>query len=154
MEICGLMNERHIIFDLDPGEKEDVLKNFVKVLDQRGVIAHPEPVLREILKREELGSTGLERGIAVPHALTDNLEKPFLALAVIREGMDFESVDQLPTHVLLLLLGSRDSPGTQLKILAHICRLVKETELVERIRQCSTPREICDVIGEEERKII
>lgn len=153
MKICGLMTENHIVIDLEPGSKEDVLRAFVQILEQRGLIDRPEQVLEELLKREYLGSTGLEKGIAIPHALTDGNDGPFVALSVVPKGMDFEALDRKPTYVLLMLLGSRDNPGIQLKILAHICRLVKETDLVERIKQTSSPGEICGIIKEAEGKI-
>jgi len=97
--------------------------------------------------------TCLEKGIAVPHALTDRVKEPFLALAVVKEGVDFEAVDQMPTYVILLLLGNRNNPGFQLKVLAHICRLVKETRIVERIRKAKSPADICAIFDEEEGKI-
>jgi mannitol/fructose-specific phosphotransferase system IIA component (Ntr-type) len=81
------------------------------------------------------------------------VDEPLLALAVVKKGMTYESVDQMPTYVLLLILGNTNKPGVQLKILAHICRLVKETDIVEKIRKVESPEEICRIFEEEERKI-
>ena len=69
------------------------------------------------------------------------------------EGMDYEAIDQKPTYVLLLLLGPKDKPGSQLKLLAHICRLVKETTIVEKLKKADSPEEICALFKQEERKI-
>ncbi len=153
MNICGFLREDHIILDLKPGEKKQILEDFVATLKKRDLISDEEIILEELLKRESLGSTGLEKGIAVPHALTDRVNDPFLALAVIKQGIDFEAVDQMPTYVILLLLGNKDNPGLQLKLLAHICRLVKETKIVERIREAASPEDICTIFDEEEGKI-
>jgi len=153
MNICGLLKEEHIILDLKPGEKRSILKEFVSALEKRGLISDEEIILDELLKRESLGSTGLEKGIAIPHALIDEVKEPFLALALIREGIDFEAVDQMPTYILLLLLGNKDDPGRQLKILAHICRLVKETPVIEKVRQAESPQDICQILEQEEGKI-
>lgn len=153
MKICGLLREEHIILDLKSGEKKQILEEFVSSLKERGLISEDKVILEELLKRESLGSTGLEKGIAVPHALTDKVKEPFLALAVIKKGMDFEAVDQMPTYVILLLLGNKDNPGFQLKVLAHICRLVKETRVVEKIRKANSSHDICLIFDEEEGKI-
>jgi len=153
MKICGFLQEDHIILDLKPGEKKQILEDFMKSLKDRDLITDERIILEELLKRESLGSTGLEKGIAVPHALTDRVKEPFLALAVVKEGVDFEAVDQMPTYVILLLLGNRNNPGFQLKVLAHICRLVKETRIVERIRKAKSPADICAIFDEEEGKI-
>lgn len=153
MKICGLLTEDHIFLDLKPGDKSEVLQEFVSGLKRRGLITEEKVILGELLKRESLGSTGLEKGIAVPHALTDKIKEPLLALALIRKGMDFEAADQRPTYVILLLLGTKNNPGFQLKVLAHICRLVKETGVVGKIKKAKSPADICSIFEEEEVKI-
>ena len=153
MKICGYLKENHIFLDLEPGDKKDVLDVFISKLKERGVISEKQMILDKLLERETLCSTGLEKGIAVPHTLTDHVDEPLLALAVIKKGMTYESVDQMPTYVLLLILGNTKKPGMQLKILAHVCRLVKETDIVEKIRKIESPEEICRIFEEEEGKI-
>ncbi|MCJ7579624.1 MAG: PTS sugar transporter subunit IIA, partial [Candidatus Aminicenantes bacterium] len=110
-------------------------------------------ILKEVLKRESLGSTGLEKGIAVPHALTEEVQEPFLAIGIVRKGTDFEAVDQMPTFVLFFLLGNPAMPGIHLKILAHICRLVKETKFIEKVQNIENPAEVCQLLENEEEKI-
>jgi PTS system nitrogen regulatory IIA component len=153
MKICDLLTENHIVFDLKPGAKEKVLSDFVRELKKRSLIQNDKIILRELLKRESLGSTGLEKGIAIPHALTKENTEPFLALALIKKGTDFEALDQMPTYILLLLLGNVDKPSIQLRVLAHVCRLVKETPVVEKIRMAKKPEEVCRVMSKEEEKI-
>lgn len=153
MNISKMLEENHIFLDLKSGEKAKVLHEFVSGLKERGLIADEKTILSELLERENLCSTGLERGIALPHTLTDQVKEPFLALAVIKEGMMYESVDQMPTYVLLLILGNKEDPGLQLRILAHICRLVKETEFVTRAKKAKAAQDICTILAEEEGKI-
>jgi mannitol/fructose-specific phosphotransferase system IIA component (Ntr-type) len=153
MKICGYLKESHIFLDLEPGDKKDVLEVFISRLKENGVIGDERGILHKLLEREMLCSTGLEKGIAVPHTLTDHVDEPLLALALVKKGMKYESVDQMPTYVLLLILGNTNKPGMQLKILAHICRLVKETDVVEKIIKVESPSEICRIFKEEEGKI-
>jgi fructose-specific phosphotransferase system IIA component len=154
MKICSLLKEDHIFLDLKPGDKKQVIEEFVAAIKKRELVSNDKLILDELLKRESLGSTGLEKGIAIPHALIDEVKEPFLALAVIKKGIDFEAVDQMPTYVFLLLLGNKNNPGAQLKILAHVCRLVKETNFVEQIRKIGDPADICSLLEEEEGKIV
>lgn len=153
MNICGLLSEDRIFFELKPGDKKDVLTEFVQSLSKRGLISDAKSILQQLLDREKLGSTGLEKGIAIPHALTDEIEESFLALAVIKDGIDYEAIDQMPTYVLLLLLGNNKKPGVQLKVLAHVCRLVKETDFIDRILSAESGSEVCRILEEEEAKI-
>lgn len=154
MKICSLLKKDHIFLDLKPGDKRQVLEEFVAAVKERNLIGDDELILDELLKRESLGSTGLEKGIAIPHALIDEVKEPFLALAIFQKGIDFEAVDQMPTYVLMMLLGSKNNPGAQLKILAHVCRLVKETNVVEMIKKIENPGDICTLLEEEEGKIV
>ena len=154
MKICGLLCEKHIFFDLKPGDKKTVLSEFVNALKSRNLISDNKAILQAVLDRESLGSTGLERGIAIPHGLTDEIEESFLALAVLKEGIEFEAIDHRPTYVLLMLLGNKQAPGLQLKVLAHVCRLIKETEFIDRVLKVESSSEACRILQEEEAKII
>jgi len=153
MKICEFLKEDHVFIDLEPGDKTSLLKEFVSGLKKRSLISEEKVILEELLKRETLGSTGLENGIAVPHALTKEVKDPLLALALMKEGVDFEAVDRMPTFIIILLLGNIENPGLQLKLLAHICRLVKETDFVEKTKKASTRLDICKILEEEEKKI-
>jgi len=154
MKICSLIKEDHIFLDLKPGDKRQVLEELVQGIKKRDLVSDDKLILDELLKRESLGSTALEKGIAIPHALIDEVKEPFLALAVIKKGIDFEATDQMPTFVLLLLLGNKNNPGAQLKILAHVCRLVKETNFVGQIMKIENPKDICVLLEKEEGKIV
>lgn len=153
MKICEFLKEDHIFLDFKPGDKINILKELISALKKRGLISEEKVVLDEILKRENLGSTGLEKGIAVPHALIEEIAESFLALAVIRKGVDFDAADKKPTYIVFLLLSNKKKPGAQLKVLAHICRLIKETKFVQKVRKAKSPSEICSIFKKEEEKI-
>jgi mannitol/fructose-specific phosphotransferase system IIA component (Ntr-type) len=148
-----MISQKNIVLGLEPGDKENVLKKFIAILTERGLVKHSEELLNKILERERLGSTALDQGIAIPHALTTVIEKPFLALAVLKKKINFGADETKPISVLFLLLGNLENPGHQLKVLAHICRLIKETEVVQKIIKAQSVHEICEKIDEEESKI-
>jgi mannitol/fructose-specific phosphotransferase system IIA component (Ntr-type) len=153
MKICKFLEEDHIFLDLKTGSKQEILKLMVEQMKLRGLITNDEVVLNELLKRESICSTGLERGIAVPHTLTNEVKEPLVVMALIRGGIDYDAVDQKPTFILLLLLGPKSDPGLQLKLLAHICRLVKETPIVEKLKRADSPEKVCNIVKQEEGKI-
>lgn len=154
MRICEYVSENNVILGLRSKYKKSVLKEFVSELKERKLIPKEKKILDELLKRESLGSTGLEKGVAIPHALTDEVKEPLVTLALVKEGVEFEAVDKLPTYVLFLILGDKNNPGIQLKILAHICRLVKETDFLERVKKVNNPSKVCKILKEEEEKIV
>ncbi|MBU4203494.1 MAG: PTS sugar transporter subunit IIA [Acidobacteria bacterium] len=153
MKIGNLLKKEHIFFDMEAGDKRELIGKLVEALKARGVIDRDKHILEALLKREGLGSTGLEKGIAIPHAIVDEVKEPLLALSVIKEGIDFEAADHLPTYVVLLLLGSKNNPGSQLKILAHVCRMVKETDVVEKLKTGRSAAEILAILEKEEGHI-
>ena len=153
MKVHEYLKENHIFLDFEPGDKRQILEQFVSAMKKKGLISREKNILDELLKRESLGSTGLENGIAVPHALIKKIEEPIVALALIKKGIDFEAADQMPTYIVILLLGEKDNPGFQLKLLAHICRMVKETDFVKKVKKAETSRDIWTILMEEEEKV-
>lgn len=153
MNIYELLKEDHIFLDIEPGDKKSVLQEIVFALRKRGLISTEKGIVKELLKREGLGSTGLEKGIALPHALLEKIEKPLLALALIRKGINFEAADKMPTYIILVLLGNKGNPGSQLRLLAHICRMVKETKFVEKAKKAKSSHDIRLILKKEEEKI-
>lgn len=153
MKICSYLKSKQVLLDLKAENKTSLLQELASFLQERGIIKDERRVYEELLKREGLGSTALSEGIAVPHALLPSLKSPVVALALSRKGVDFGDKEGKPTHVFLILLGSKESPGKQLKILAHVCRLIKETNFVSRIKKIKAEQEACYILEEEERKI-
>ncbi|MBN1271555.1 MAG: PTS sugar transporter subunit IIA [Candidatus Aminicenantes bacterium] len=153
MKIYDQIPPNLIFLDLCPKEKEQLLKDIVANMKEKGFISNERKILEKLLEREHLCCTALEKGIAVPHALIDIENPPLVALARIKEGVNFESADRMPTYIIMMLLGNKNDPGSHLRFLARICRLVKETQFVEKARQAETPSEILAILKEEEKKI-
>jgi mannitol/fructose-specific phosphotransferase system IIA component (Ntr-type) len=153
MKIIDRITENYVFLDLNPRDKKQALDDFVSALEERNLIEDKNLVLDALLKREALGSTGLENGIAIPHALIDGIKESLVALALIRDGVDFESADNQPTHVIFILLGKKDNPGDQLKMLAHICRMVRETDFMEKFKNVKTPLDVCQLLKRMEDKM-
>ena len=96
----------------------------------------------EIVKREALGSTGVGRGIAIPHARFAGVRKPFALLARLRRGIDFDAIDGEPVDIVVLLLMPADPDAGQMNVLAAIARKLRSPETVSRLRKARTAAEL------------
>lgn len=103
----------------------DLVSKFSSVLGYDG--KREEEMLSAVEKRETLGSTGLEQGVAIPHAKMASLEKPLVAVGVLEKEIDYGSVDGKATKVLFLVLGSDEYPNEHVQVLAEIAKLVKNS---------------------------
>jgi mannitol/fructose-specific phosphotransferase system IIA component (Ntr-type) len=132
--------------ELAAGDKEGVIREMVQALLDAGQIEVDEfeSIIKAILKREELGSTGIGRGVAVPHTKHPSVDRLVGNVAVSRGGVDFDSLDGEKVHLFFLLISPPDRPGDHLRALENIsrqlrddtfCRFLKQSKNVEDIRQ-------------------
>ncbi|SRR5579871_329886 len=103
-------------------------------------------VSNELLKREDLGSTGTGEGVALPHARIPDLNKPFGALVRLKQAIDFEAIDGKPVDIIFLLLLPAKPQGDQLNILASVARKLRQPELVQRLRRAADASELYNTI--------
>ncbi len=128
MNVMGFLNEGAVTCDVKAGAKETVIRELVELLQRADAIRPKdvEKIVQILLEREALGSTGIGQGVAIPHGKTNCVSKLVSAFGVSRRGVDFDSLDGEPVHLLFLLLAPEDSAGPHLKALARISRLLKD----------------------------
>ena len=122
--------------------KADAIKELVGLLKQAGAIANEDSVAKVVLEREELGTTGIGEGIAVPHGKSDSVDKLVAAFGRSEKGINFESIDNQPVHLLFLLVAPIDSAGPHLMALARISRLLKNKGFREELISAEGKSEI------------
>lgn len=152
MKITELMDKDFIIPSLVARTKKEVLKELVDCIVKKEPEIDSEELLRVLLEREELGSTGIGDGIAIPHGKIKKLKKLIVSFARSQEGVDFQSMDGKPTHIIFLLLAPENSAGTHLKALARISRLLKDSSFRKSIMEADTPEDIYAIIAKEDEK--
>lgn len=132
--------------DLAAEDKEGVIREMVQsLLDADGIEAEElDSIIKAIMKREELGSTGIGRGVAVPHTKHPSVDKLVGTVAVSHDGVDFQSLDGEKVHLFFLLISPPDRPGDHLRALENIsrqlrddtfCRFLKQSKSADDIRQ-------------------
>ncbi len=119
-----------------------MLSEILDRLYARKKIKNKEEILASILAREKIGSTGIGKGVAVPHARLESVEEMVLFVGISRQGIDFAALDGEPVHIIMLLLTPTSEMGSSLKTLAHIARMVNDKLFKEQLRQASTNDEL------------
>ena len=113
----------------------------VRSQDEEGIVA-------AILKREELGSTGIGNGVAVPHTKHPSVESLIATVALAKEGVDFASLDGEAVFILFLLVSPPDRPGDHLRALETISRHLRNQNFCKFLRQARTPEEVIELLRE------
>jgi PTS system nitrogen regulatory IIA component len=149
MKILEVLARESILEDLKGTDKKSVLEELVGPVSKiSGVSA--DLLVKVLLDREQLGSTGIGGGVGIPHGKLKDLDSLVLGFGLSRNGVDFESMDGKPTHIFFLLLTPENSTGLHLKLLARISRLLKNESFREKLLNAVDRDEIFDVIGAED----
>jgi fructose-specific phosphotransferase system IIA component len=144
-----------ILEDLKSVEKEDVIKEMVQALVKTGRIeeASAPKVIKALMDREELGSTGIGAGVAVPHAKHDSITDLVGAFGRSKKGINFDALDGEPVHILFLLLSSKSASGAHLEALAYISRLVRDEKFVKFLREGKSAADLRKLLGEADETL-
>jgi len=150
MKISEILNKDLLIPNLQSKNKKGVLEELASVLVGQKKLPDLDRVVEVLLDREKLGSTGIGDGIAIPHGKIKDLGGVVASFGRSREGVDFESIDQKPTHLFFLLVAPENSAGVHLKALARISRLLRDPNFRKRLMEAGNEEELFQIISEED----
>lgn len=154
MKIHALLDENLVLPRLEARDRPGVLREMSDMLEARYAPALDATLLDKLLKREELGTTAIGKGVAVPHCRAKGVQSPALLLGLSQDGVAFEAVDGKPSHVFFLLVSPEDNPGAGLRLLAAIAGLVRRSRsLSSRLLKADTPAGVIDALRAEEEKV-
>ena len=150
MKLSDFVIREAVIPELTATTKEGVIREMVETLRTTGHVGNGEEerVLKAIMKREEQGTTGIGRGVAVPHTKHTGTTRLIGNVALSRSGIDFSSLDGEPVHVLFLLVSPSDRPGDHLRALETISRHLRNDTFCRFLRQATSGQQILDVLDE------
>lgn len=152
MDLADYIDASHVALDLEPGPVREVLAQVVAPLVEAGEVDDPGELVDRLVRRENLQSTGIGSGMAVPHCLWEELPAPRVLVGVCPDGTDFHALDDRPVQLLFLLLSPRDAVRRHVRLLARIARLTRRPGLLERIRSAGEPGEVVRALQSEERE--
>ncbi len=150
MKLTEFVIREAIIPSLKATSKEAVIREIVGNLKATGAVkaADEDAVVAAIMKREDLGSTGIGNGVAVPHTKHPSVEKLSAAVAISRTGVDFASLDGEDVFILFLLVSPPDRPGDHLRGLENISRHLRSQDFCNFLKQSRTEADIWDLLAE------
>ncbi len=148
MSLVSLINEDVLKVPMTASTKSEVFPELLDLLVNAGKVDDRERALNALLERESQASTGLESGIAVPHAKTDAVPKIALAIGISPQGIDFQSMDGEPSRIFFLMLAPPDQSGPHIEALAEIARLAKSPAFLKALANTQSPSELMELLSE------
>ena len=150
MKFADFVKGDAIKADLEATEKEAVIKELVSSLVKAGQLksSEEENIVQAVLKREELGSTGIGRGIAVPHTKHPSVTEPIGTVGVSHNGVDFMSLDGEPVNLFFMLISPLDKPSEHLQALENISKQLQDETFCRFLKQAKTPADVNQVLEE------
>jgi fructose-specific phosphotransferase system IIA component len=150
MKITDILQIDSISLDIDTQSKEELLSQLLELADKSGKIIDKDKTLNEIFEREKILSTGIGKGIALPHAKTNAVKDTIGALAILKNSIDYDSLDGNPVNIVFLLLGLEHNVSNHLKMLSKISRLLNNDSFREKLFECKNNSEILKKFREAE----
>lgn len=150
MKFADFVSREAIRADLTAEDKEGVIREMVHALLAASKIAESEyeSIVKSVMKREELGSTGIGRGVAVPHTKHASIDRLVGTVAVSSEGVDFSSLDGEKVHLFFMLISPPDRPSDHLRALENVSRQLRDETFCRFLKQAKTPQDILQLLDE------
>jgi fructose-specific phosphotransferase system IIA component len=150
VKITDYMSKELINLDLKASNKTEVLKELSSLIGSSETITDQEVTHKALVEREELGSTGIGKKVAIPHAKTDAAEKLTIAFGINKKGVNFDSLDEEDVKMFFVFASPLKDSQIYLKVLARISRLIRNSDFRNKLLKVSTPQEVIDCIEQEE----
>lgn len=156
MRITDLLDKRSISLTAAPKSKEEALNEAIALMAASGKINDTEGYRRQVFAREEESTTGVGEGIAIPHGKCAAVNRPGLAAMVIKDGVDFESLDGEPVTLLFLIAAPDTKDNVHLDVLSKLSMMLMDEEFTKNLRNASTAEEFLEIIdkADEEKKSV
>src|SRR6516164_9253964 len=150
MRMSDFVVKEAILPDLKAVTKEAVIREMVSSLKESGHFkgGEVEDIVKAVLKRELLGSTGIGRSVAIPHSKHSSVDRLVGTVAISKGGVAFDSLDGEPVHVFVLLISPQDRPGDHLRALENVSRVLRDDGFVRALRQAQTREAIWELLCE------
>lgn len=150
MNIFSLLDTQTILPNLKAKNKAEILDKLVSTLESKVSGDQLEKIYEAVIERENIMSTGVGKGLAIPHGKTSGIDQTYAAFAILNDPVDYEAIDNEPVSMVFLLVGPQSSNSLHIKLLSRISRLMNNSEFREKLRNCETSEDIIKQFQEEE----
>ena len=152
MRITELLDKRSIRIDGAPKSKNEALDQMVELMAKSGKINDLEAYRQEVYRREEEGTTGVGEGIAIPHGKGAFVDKPGLAAMVVKDGVDYDSLDGEPVHLIFLIAAPNTKDNVHLDVLSKLSVLLMDEDFSRALQNAKNPEEFMKIVDEADQE--
>jgi PTS system nitrogen regulatory IIA component len=150
MKLSDALAADRIELNLKSTKKLEAIEEMVSLITRSVTIVDPKDLIKRILDQEAIKSTGVEKGVAIPHARFDEIDGVIAALGIVRSDLDFQSLDDKPVHLIFLILSSVASMSAYLSVLGRTARIFHEETMREQVMAARTADEVMELIRSHE----
>lgn len=152
MRIMELLDKRSIEINGSPKSKNEALDQMVALMAKSGKINDMEAYRKEVYRREEEGTTGVGEGIAIPHGKGAFVDKPGLAAMVVKDGVDYDSLDGEPVHLIFLIAAPNTKDNVHLDVLSKLSVLLMNEDFSRALQNAKSPEEFIKIVDEADQE--
>ncbi len=150
LKISNFLKPEAVIMEMNANEKLAAIRELVEFMVSKNIARDHEQLFEALAKRENLESTGIGDGIAIPHARTNAVDDVVLVFARSSAGIDFSSIDGKPSHIVFLIASPENKKSEYIIALAKLSRLLRKMSVRDQLRNASNPQEVIDIIKKNE----
>ena len=151
MNIVSLLDSSTVLPDLKASTKEEVLNELISSLSSKVSEDELEAIREAVFEREKIMSTGVGKGLAIPHGKASGITDNYAAFALLNSPVEYEAIDSEPVTMVFLLVGPQSSNSFHIKMLSRISRLMNNSDFRKELNNCGTAEEIISTFREEEQ---
>jgi PTS system nitrogen regulatory IIA component len=145
MKVRRHLNRENIILDLRAKTKETVIEEIVDNLVETGKIKNKEKALKAVLEREKKMTTGMQHGVAIPHGKTDSVDELVTAIAIKKDGIDFDSMDKQLTKIFIMTISPSSHSGPHIQFLAEVSKVLKSEDARQQFLSAKKEEDIINI---------
>ena len=153
MKISDALEPNSVIPSLKSKDKVKVIEELGEMLAEAHPVINKERLIEALLEREKLCSTAVDSGVAIPHAKLSGISNIILGFGKSEKGIEFDSLDRLPTHLFIILVSPENSAGEHIDLLARISMIFKQADFRTRLLQEGSKQELYEYIISEDEKL-
>ncbi|MFW5979718.1 MAG: PTS sugar transporter subunit IIA [Halanaerobium sp.] len=146
MEVNEFINQKLIKMSLKSRDKDSVIKEMIEIMAENEIITDKEEVIKKAMEREAKGTTGVGKGVAIPHVKSDAVKKPAVAFGRSEQGIDYGSMDEKPSYLFFLITVPEESHNEHLKLLAQLSRNLVHDDFRESLLKAKNAEEVMSIL--------
>lgn len=147
MKFIDYVKPENIKLQLEGQTKDEVIEELVELLTESCCVDDADAILDAVMAREREGSTGLEKGVAIPHAKSDAVSRLSIVIGISHEGIDFDALDGKRSHLFFLMVAPTSESGPHVQAIAKIVKMIKIERFREKLLKAKTNEEVIETIN-------